>query len=135
MQMKNILKKAHELTREIKVKYPEIDYQTQLGLFISYLYKKQKQEKAKPRVSRNYGTFSRRQIGVIYSAVKRNKLEVEGKFISELYNYYTDLSRFEAEENYNRNSIICDKIELTIESIFANDYVEAQKAIDFAQRF
>lgn len=133
--MKNILKKAHELTRAFKIKYPEIDYQAQLGLFISYLCKKQKQEKAKSRVNRNYGTFSRRQIGVIYSAVKRNKLEVKSEFISELYNYYTDLSRFEAKENYNRNSIVCDNIELTIESIFANDYAEAQKAIDFAQRF
>ena len=35
--MKKIFKKAHEMTREMKEKYPEIDYHTQLGLFISYL--------------------------------------------------------------------------------------------------
>lgn len=35
--MKNIMKKAHEMTRELKEKYPEINYQFQLGLCISYL--------------------------------------------------------------------------------------------------
>ena len=35
--MKKIFKKAHKMTREMKEKYPEIDYHTQLGLFISYL--------------------------------------------------------------------------------------------------
>ena len=36
--MKNILKKAHEMTREIKREYPNVDYKTQLGICISYLY-------------------------------------------------------------------------------------------------
>ena len=35
--MKKILREAHKLTRKMKEKYPEIDYHTQLGLFISYL--------------------------------------------------------------------------------------------------
>ena len=37
--MKNLFKKAHQLTKEMKAKYPEIDYHTQLGLYISYLMK------------------------------------------------------------------------------------------------
>ena len=39
--MKNILKKAHKLTKEIKEEYPEIDYKAQLGICISYLSKEE----------------------------------------------------------------------------------------------
>lgn len=38
--MKNIMKEAHKLTKEIKKEYPEVDYKFQLGLCISYLSKK-----------------------------------------------------------------------------------------------
>lgn len=34
----NILKRAHELTKEIKREYPEVDYKAQLGICISFLY-------------------------------------------------------------------------------------------------
>lgn len=37
--MKNLFKKAHQLTKEMKARYPEIDYHTQFGLYISYLMK------------------------------------------------------------------------------------------------
>jgi hypothetical protein len=46
--MKNLFKKAHELTRKMKEKYPEVDYQTQFGLYISYFLEEQKEvEKVK----------------------------------------------------------------------------------------
>lgn len=35
--MKNIMKKAHKMTKEIKEQYPEVDYQAQLGLCLSFL--------------------------------------------------------------------------------------------------
>ncbi|CAI3549090.1 hypothetical protein [Clostridium neonatale] len=38
--MKNLLKEAHKLTKEIKNKYPEVDYKAQLGVCISYLNNK-----------------------------------------------------------------------------------------------
>ena len=37
--MKNIMKEAHKLTKEIKAEYPNVDYKFQLGLCISYLSK------------------------------------------------------------------------------------------------
>lgn len=40
----NLLKKAHELTKEIKREYPEIDYKAQLGICISYLSNKEEVE-------------------------------------------------------------------------------------------
>lgn len=36
-KMKNVMKAAHQLTKEIKNKYPEVDYAAQLGLCMSYL--------------------------------------------------------------------------------------------------
>ena len=38
-------------------------------------------------------------------------------------------------ENYNKNSVICDKVADTIDAIFNNDYAEAQRCIDMAQMF
>lgn len=35
--MKNTFKRAHEMTREIKREYPEVDYRTQFGICVSYL--------------------------------------------------------------------------------------------------
>jgi len=42
--MKNIMREAHKLTKEMKRKYPEVDYKTQLGLFISYLLENENKE-------------------------------------------------------------------------------------------
>ena len=39
MNKKELMKKAHEMTREIKSQYPEVDYKFQLGLCLSYLMK------------------------------------------------------------------------------------------------
>lgn len=35
--MKNTFKRAHEIAREIKAEYPEVDYRTQFGICLSYL--------------------------------------------------------------------------------------------------
>lgn len=35
--MKNLFKKAHEMTRKMKERYPEVDYKTQFGLCVKYL--------------------------------------------------------------------------------------------------
>lgn len=40
--MKNIMKKAHEMTREIKKEFPGVDYKAQLGICISFLYEENK---------------------------------------------------------------------------------------------
>ena len=39
MNKKELMKKAHEMTREIKSQYPEVAYKFQLGLCLSYLMK------------------------------------------------------------------------------------------------
>ena len=42
--MKNLFTKAHEMTREIKEKHPEVDYRFQFGICLSFLYNKKEEE-------------------------------------------------------------------------------------------
>lgn len=42
--MKELMKKAHEMTKEIKKEFPEVDYKFQLGLCMSYLLNEKKEE-------------------------------------------------------------------------------------------
>lgn len=42
--MKNIMKEAHRMTREIKKEFPEVDYQAQLGICLSFLYNEEETE-------------------------------------------------------------------------------------------
>lgn len=37
--MKNLFKEAHELTKEIKKEFPEVDYKVQFAICLSYLQK------------------------------------------------------------------------------------------------
>ena len=41
---RNLMKKAHEMTREIVEKYGDVDYRTQLGLCLSFLAQEGEQE-------------------------------------------------------------------------------------------
>lgn len=41
---KNLMKEAHKMTKEIKEQYPEVDYQAQLGLCLSFLAQEGEQE-------------------------------------------------------------------------------------------
>ena len=42
--MKNIMKEAHRMTKQIKKEFPEVDYQAQLGICLSFLYNKEETE-------------------------------------------------------------------------------------------
>lgn len=44
MTKKELMVKAHQLTKEIKAEYPEVDYKFQLGLCLAYLYKEGEKE-------------------------------------------------------------------------------------------
>lgn len=37
--MKELMRKAHKMAKEIKAEFPEVDYRTQLGICISHLIK------------------------------------------------------------------------------------------------
>ena len=41
MNKKELMAKAHKMVKEIKNKYPEVDYKLQLGLCLSYLYEEE----------------------------------------------------------------------------------------------
>ncbi|WP_039242693.1 hypothetical protein [Clostridium botulinum] len=42
---REVIKKAHEMAREIKKEYPEVDYKTQFGLCLSYLLSEKEEDK------------------------------------------------------------------------------------------
>lgn len=56
--MKNIMKEAHKLTKEIKKEYPEVDYKLQLGLCISYLSKNEMKEDVEMEFTKNGINFN-----------------------------------------------------------------------------
>ena len=82
-----------------------------------------------------YGTFTKKQIGVIYAANKRGDVMISDKEIKNLYNFYVDLSPMMANDKYNRRRIFCDSISNAIELIIANNFKEAQEFIDRAEKF
>lgn len=45
LNKKEIMKKAHKMTREIRKMYPSIDYHTQLGICLKAIYTEQKETK------------------------------------------------------------------------------------------
>lgn len=45
--MRNLMKEAHKLTKEIKKEFPEVDYKAQLGICISYLSKESEENRMK----------------------------------------------------------------------------------------
>ena len=44
MTKKELMKKAHEMTKEIKTQYPEVDYRFQFGLCLSFLMNEEETE-------------------------------------------------------------------------------------------
>ena len=44
MNKKELMIKAHKMTKEIKNEYPTVDYKFQLGLCLGYLYKEGEKE-------------------------------------------------------------------------------------------
>lgn len=44
MNKKELMKKAHEMTKEIKREYPEVDYRFQFGLCLSFLMNEEETE-------------------------------------------------------------------------------------------
>lgn len=71
--MKNIMKEAHKMTREIKKEYPEVDYQAQLGICLSFLYEEEKEMEEKKL---EIGTWNRK-----FEVIATEKVETsEGSF-------------------------------------------------------
>ena len=51
--MKEIMRAAHKMAKEIKTEYSEVDYKTQLGLCIKYLLEERKEAEATVEVKLN----------------------------------------------------------------------------------
>lgn len=58
MNKKEMMVKAHKMTKEIKNKYPEVDYKFQLGLCLSYLYEEANKENEESEIDRQINDLS-----------------------------------------------------------------------------
>ena len=54
MNKVELMREAHKMTREMKSKYPEVDYKFQLGLCIKYLLNKKEDESKMKPILNNY---------------------------------------------------------------------------------
>lgn len=54
--LSKLFKKAHELTKEMKKKYPEVDYQVQFGLYVSFLFEEGEEEEEEVQMTELEGT-------------------------------------------------------------------------------
>jgi hypothetical protein len=74
--MKNIFKKAHQMTKEIKREYPEVSYQAQFGLCLSFLLS-EKEEEVKEMKTKVFIKTGKKQVAAdknnIVGLVKENK--------------------------------------------------------------
>lgn len=71
--MKELMKKAHQMTKEIKKEFPEVDYKFQLGLCISCLMKGDKMNKRAEEIKN-----------------KLNVTESEASLLEEVEKYYQE---------------------------------------------
>lgn len=105
--MKNLFKKAHELTKEMVKEYKDVDYQAQFGLFVSYLIEEEKEMKLIKKV-KNTSEFSQRdqQITLADGRLGQWLAIIEG--FDPKYEYARD---FLTEDEIVRNIYCYDVVE------------------------
>lgn len=92
MLNKEIMVKAHQMTREIKSEFPMVDYKVQLGLCISYLLEEEKEEVV------TYGNVvdaleeAEKELGMNYSKINKWEKGDKKRAYLEL-RYYRDNGR------------------------------------------
>lgn len=104
--MKKILREAHKLTRKMKEKYPEIDYHTQLGLFISYLLEEENKVELRVKqwfIDKNFTPEERYAADVSdLTIIKETEKAVLIKFVSDFgtFTKWIPKSCLMTEEDY-----------------------------------
>lgn len=76
MTKKELMIKAHKMTKEIKKEYAEVDYKFQLGLCLSYLYKNEGEVEMINYTTKNGAKVEIRLEGRIISDLTVNGIEV-----------------------------------------------------------
>ena len=79
---RNLMKEAHKMTREIKEQYPEVDYQAQLGLCLSFLAQEEEEKEMEgPEKQVKYDTdLMEKEIPRLENMLKRKERKAkEGK--------------------------------------------------------
>ena len=82
MTKKELMIKAHEMTKEIKREYPEVDYKFQLGLCLAYLQSEGEVEMVELKGSEKQVKWANDIREVVLLASRRN-LELKQEFYNE----------------------------------------------------
>ena len=80
--MKNLFKKAHKLTKEIKAEYPNVNYKAQFGLCLSYLQEKEENKLVELKGSEKQIKWADEIRKIVLEASKRN-IELKQFFYDE----------------------------------------------------
>lgn len=73
-------------------------------------------------------TYSRKQAGVIYSAMKRGDIEAPASVISKMYDMVGSVEVFNTNMSVNVENFAAG-IKNAIDAIFANDYASATQTL------
>lgn len=120
MTKKELMSKAHKLTKEIKTQYPEVDYKFQLGLCIAYLHEEGEKEMSKETVKElNFKTSKGSKIESIFTINEKgeytltkltiNNIDITKEekgfgYINQLTNYTYDIKSKKAIEKLMPNT-------------------------------
>lgn len=138
--MKNLFKKAHEMTREMVEKYGDVDYNVQFTLCLEYVMEQEEERAAevmqrladRPRPNGPYVFgLTRKQVGVIFSNYKRGNLNINEKEISYLYNNVAD-KKYSVLGLNTKTRDTFDRLRDALELVFAGCYHTAAKEIRIA---
>lgn len=99
--MKNLMREAHKLTKEIKKEYPEVNYKVQLGICLSFLSNKEDLNMVELKGSEKqvaWATEIREEMVEAFTtalkqkqAKKQEKIEAEEKISNKLENVIINL--------------------------------------------
>lgn len=74
-------------------------------------------------------TYSRKQAGVVYRAIKEGKLEMDKNLISKMYDYVGKVEVYGTNDLSYKENFAC-AIQNIVTAIFENNYKSAQASIN-----
>lgn len=139
--MKNVMKAAHKLTKEIKAEFPEVDYSAQLGICISYLAKEGEKTMVELKGSEKQIIWAEKIREILIESVNEKsvpniyhiftKTEKGQEFIEELKKSKIDNPNFFTNENMSNQFVIAKIRGLIEEETDSNIFIENQTTLSF----
>lgn len=135
--MKELMKKAHQMTREIVEKYADVDYKAQFALCLQVVLEDEKSSEVVSKKEANVriekGTVynaTRKQVGVLYANYKKGNLNISNEEVKFLYNEIADTFYFEEySDEFNYLLTVSHHVNNALDMTFKGLYEEASAEI------